>query len=82
MCGVVWISSEHRSSSPKRENRIHPLDGERLQKKERKKGNAAKCRRLGALLGIGQEFSKMQIVNTCLIERVERNSEIVRQDLI
>ena len=67
------------------ENRIHPLDGERLQKKERKKENAANLHEVssaGCFMIDGKEFSKMQNVNTCLIERVERNSEIVRQDLI
>ncbi len=59
------------------ENRIHLLNGERLQKKERKESSQRKCRRMDALLGIGKEFSKMQNVNTCLIERLERNSEIV-----
>ncbi len=35
-CGVDF-EYEHRSSSPKREeNRTHPLDGERLQKKRTK----------------------------------------------
>ena len=48
------------------ENRIHPLDGERLQKKrkqERKKGNAANRHEVssaGCFVMGDKEFSKMQ----------------------
>ena len=58
ICGVVWIS---------RENRIHPFDG--ASSKERKKGNAANLQSwLGALLGIGKEFSKISKCEHVFIE--------------
>ena len=51
ICGVVWISSVSTDRLVQREeNRIHPLDGECLQKKERKKENAANLHEVNGII--------------------------------
>ncbi len=71
-CGVDF-ECEHRSFSPKRENRIHPLDGERLQKKERKKGNAANLHEESVVVWVfydGQRVFQKAKCEHVFIERV------------
>ena len=72
-CGVVWISSEHRSYCPERVKRIHPFDGASL--KERKhEGNATNLHQVSSarcfVIG-GKEFSKISKCEHVFIESEE-----------